>query len=75
MFTNLAILGAPPCTIWGFPKIGLPQKRWMVYSEKNLSEMDLGTPFQEISNIRPDLVGGLEHFLFFHILGTIIPSD
>ena len=21
------------------------------------------------------LIGGLEHFLFFHILGTIIPSD
>ena len=23
----------------------------------------------------PHLVGGLEHFLFFHILGTIIPTD
>ena len=23
----------------------------------------------------PDLVGGLEHFLFFHILGKIIPTD
>jgi len=22
-----------------------------------------------------ELVGGLEHFLFFHILGTIIPTD
>jgi hypothetical protein len=22
-----------------------------------------------------DLVGGLEHFLFFHILGIIIPTD
>ena len=24
---------------------------------------------------KTDLVGGLEHFLFFHILGTIIPTD
>jgi hypothetical protein len=23
----------------------------------------------------PDLVGGLEHFIFFHILGIIIPTD
>jgi len=28
---------------------------------------------QEISNIH--LVGGLEHFLFFHILGIITPTD
>ena len=25
--------------------------------------------------LRHILVGGLEHFLFFHILGTIIPTD
>jgi len=24
---------------------------------------------------RPYLVGGLEHFLFFHILGIMIPTD
>ena len=44
MFTNLAILRAPPCTIWGFPKIGLPQKRWMVYSEKKPIWNGFGDP-------------------------------
>ena len=26
-------------------------------------------------SLGPDLVGGLEHFLFSHILGIIIPTD
>jgi hypothetical protein len=25
--------------------------------------------------IEPTLVGGLEHFIFFHLLGIIIPTD
>jgi hypothetical protein len=25
--------------------------------------------------MKNELVGGLEHFLFFHILGIIIPTD
>ena len=27
------------------------------------------------SNLQYILIGGLEHFLFFHILGIIIPID
>jgi len=32
-------------------------------------------PFSVFTNVHHILVGGLEHFLFFHILGTIISTD
>ena len=46
----------------------LPEKRWSyVENDGPLSLM--------MAPIRHDLVGGLEHVLFSHIVGIIIPID
>ena len=38
--------------------------------------IDIQMPFRCLGANEPYLVGGLEHvFLFFHILGIIIPTD
>jgi len=31
--------------------------------------------YAKVAETAPILVGGLEHFLFFHMLGIIIPTD
>ena len=47
------------------------------YSVNHLKELAKTVSISHSQWIEMDhyLVGGLEHFLFFHILGTIIPTD
>jgi len=53
--------------------VGIPggiQVRWVLVWLRSCSGWKI------IGHFRNDqLVGGLEHFLFFHILGRIIPTD
>ena len=71
----------------GSPKIWLPIRLIFHVFFLNILGItkkldDLGFPMSffcvyevNIKNLHDLLVGGLEHFLFSHILGTIIPID
>ena len=55
------------CTIWGFTTDS-------VHFQRGFPRVSGKPSFHELLNI-VCLVGGLEHFLFFHILGIVTPTD
>ena len=44
-------------------------------SEQDSEDEDCRKDSQRLKTVKDPLVGGLKHFLFFHILGIIIPID
>ena len=58
--------------------MGVPPNNPVVMDDRMTTRLeaygDLGLPHFKNPNIRI-LVGGLEHFLFFHMLGIMIPID
>ena len=57
---------------WGHPEILLDD--WKIHG-KSLQLRVIGRVFKTKHTLNTILVGGLEHFLFFHILGIRIPTD
>jgi len=57
------------------------KKRWQFPTGKDMqichNPLAFGYPILRQIMTNPDncLIGGLEHFLFFHIVGIIIPTD
>jgi len=59
----IAFIGISPASLWGFD-------RYMVANTQLEGKMETVD-----TSINVFLVGGLEQFLFFHILGIIIPTE
>ena len=45
------------------------------HCQKNPTSSEISEHFHLAAGSEKNLGGGLEHFLFFHILGIIIPTD